>query len=285
MKSVKSFALLTLGSGMLLPALAADGAALTVDTTEPTGSSVAIANPHSSFASGNLGPLGERDTFTRVSTAADGGGLGLRGQTFLMPDNPTGASWDLSALTIRADANPDGTGVAQSLSANGPNALTLWVFEWTPDANANDSTSWDAGDGASDGDPFDGTGITNFLVNGESFDITRNFSGEFLHFNTPGVQLAENTAYGLLIGFSSTGTGTRFQTDQIRDNGSATGAPNTVSGESYAAGAFLRSDAGLNDLGSSGDDMVFYVQAAPVPEPTAIAAVGLATLGLLRRRR
>jgi hypothetical protein len=276
-------AVAVLGCGIALPALSAGAATLTVNTAEPTGPGVVIANPHSTGTTAAPGPVGERDTFTTAfSSSTPTSGREDRGQSFQMPDNPTGNAWDLSAITIRADANTNGTGVAQDFSTGGPHSLRLWVFEWNPSNSATTGTNWTAGNGPADNDPFSGTGITNFLVNGELFDVTRSFSGDFLHFNTPGVQLNENTAYGYLVSFESPSTtGIRF--DQVRDGT----APN---GQSYPNGAFIRSDTTgttLNAFGPNGDDMVFYVEATPVPEPATVAAAltGVAALAVRRRRR
>ena len=281
MKQSKSLLSLALGSA-LLPAAVASGATLTVNTIEPTGA--VVANPHTTFTTATPGPLGQRDTFTTAFSAAATSGVEDRGQSFLMPDNPTGPAWDVSAVTIRADANPDGTGFNQDFSSGGPHSLRLWIFEWNPSNSAATGTNWTAGDGSADGDAFDGTGITNFLVNGEVFDVTRAFSGEFLHFNTPGVQFLENTAYGYLVRFESPSTtGLRF--DQVRDGTAPTG-------EAYPNGAFVRSDSSgtnVQPFGPSGDDMVFYVSATPIPEPAAatglLAAASLATPFVRRRRR
>ncbi len=227
MRQSKVFLSLALGTGLLLPAVVASGATMTINTTEPVGA--VIANPHTTFTTATPGPLGERDTFTTAFSSAATSGREDRGQTFQMPDNPTGPAWDLSAVTIRADANPDGSGFAQNLAAAaGTHSLRLWIFEWNPSSSASTGTQWTAGDGPADNDPFDGTGITNFLVNGELFDVSRAFSGEFLHFNTPGVQLNENTGYGYLVSFESPGTaGLRF--DHVRDGTAPTGRrPPTV---------------------------------------------------------
>ena len=277
--SVRSVSLSVALAGLVLPVVSAGAATLTIDTTEPTGAAVVIANPHTFFTGtgtpADVGPLGERDTFTTVFSPA--GGFGSRGQTFLMPDNPTGTAWDVSALTIRADANASGTGVAQNFSTGGPHALRLWVFAWSPVGDANDGTQW-TGDGSSDGDPFDGTSITSFAVNGEAFDVTRTFGGEFLHFSTPGVQFAENTAYGLLLSFESAGT-TGLRLDETRDQVAPTG-------QTYAAGGMLRSQSAANDVNNNGDDLVFYVEAtAAVPEPAGAALFGLASLMTLATRR
>jgi hypothetical protein len=269
-------ALLSACSAALLPAGLAGAAVMTIDTVAPSGAGVVIANPHSPYSgtAPDIGPLGERDTFTTAFPT--GGGYGSRGQSFLMPDNPVGSAWDLTALTIRADATANGTGFAQDLSVNGPSTLKMWLFEWNPSTNATTATNWTAGDGSSDGDPFDGTGIANFLINGQVFDVTRSFSGEFLHFATPGIQLQDNTAYGVLFTFESGGTA-GFRIDEVRDGV----APN---GQSYPSGGLLRSDATAHTYGQSGDDLVFYVEAT-IPEPTGVAALGMAGLALLRRRQ
>ncbi|HEX5471378.1 MAG TPA: hypothetical protein VFW73_05805 [Lacipirellulaceae bacterium] len=274
MQSLKRFALLILSSAILLPSASLHAATMTINTTEPAGPGVVIANPHTTFTSGSPGPLGQRDTFTTIFPVS--AGVGSRGQSFLMPNNPVGSSWNLGAITLRADANPNGTGVAQNLSSGGPNTLKLWIFEWNPNTDATDGTQWALGDGAADNDPFNGTSVTNFLVNGESFDVTRTFSGEFLHFNTPGVQLAENTAYGILLSFESLPAGLKL--DSIRDGMAPTG-------QSYPTGGILRSDSASNSVGSNGDDLVFYVEATPVPEPAAATLLGLASIALLASHR
>ena len=279
MRQSKSFLSLAVGTGLLLPAVAASGATMTINTTEPVGA--VVSNPHTSFTTAAPGPLGQRDTFT---TAFADPAYGARGQSFTMPDNPTGDAFDLSAITIRADANPDGTGgnqPAPNTAAAGTHTLRLWVFAWNPGTDANVGSQWILGDGSSDGDPFDGTGITSFLVNGDSFDISRSFSGEFLHFNTPGVQLAENTAYGYLVALESTVDSTELRFDQVRDGAVTTG-------EGYTGGAFIRSDAAAHTHNQSGDDMVFYVEATPIPEPAAAAgllAMASLAIPLSRRRR
>jgi hypothetical protein len=262
-------------TNFVVSALPAAAATLTFDATEPTGASVVIANPHS-FHTGSgtdFGPVGDRDTFTTAGATTS------RGQSFLMPDNATGTAWDLASVTIRADATAaTGSGVAQDFS--GGATLRFWLFELAPSNDANSGAQWVAGDGISDGDPLDGTGVTNVLVNGQTFDATRNFSGEFMHFATPGLQVNENTAYGLLVSFTpSTGT-TGLRLDQVRDNVTA---PN---GESYLNGAHFQSNDTANTFGSNGDDMVFYVEAtAVVPEPAGAALFGLGSLALLRARR
>jgi hypothetical protein len=262
-----------------LSALSATAASLSVNTTEPTGSQVIISIPHSPFTgtAPSIGPLGERDTFTTISTPA--GGFGDRGQTFLMPTNVSGVFWDVSAITIRADATANGTGFAQDLSAT-PSTLKLWVFEWNPNTDSKVGTQWTAGNGSSDGDPFSGTGINNFLINGELFDITRAFNGEFLHFSTPGLQLTENRAYGALVSLTA-GPTTGFRLDDVRDNVS----PN---GQVYPDGGIIRSDATVNAFNSNGDDIVFYVEAvAVVPEPGTVAlfGIGILIIGIITCRR
>jgi hypothetical protein len=279
MQSFVRFILSILSLAVILPLGSVQAATLTINTGEPTGAGVVIANPHSTFSSGTPGPLGERDTFTTIFPVS--AGAGSRGQSFLMPNNPSGTSWDLSAVTLRADANTNGSGVAQDLSSGGPHTLKVWIFEWNPNTDANNGTQWSLGDGAADNNPFNGTNVTNFLVNGESFDVTRTFSGEFLHFNTPGVQLTANTAYGILLSFESLPAG--FKLDDVRDGT----APN---GQSYPSGGILRSDTSANSVGSNGDDLVFYVEATPeVPEPATATLLGLASIALVashgRRRR
>lgn len=249
---------------------------LTFDATEPTGASIVVANPHSTATSSNRGPFGERDTFTTVFPT-EASAPGDRGQTFTMPTNPSGDTWDLNTLTIRADANADGSGVTQNLSTS-TNTMKLWLVQWNPSDNANSGTNWVAGNGISDGDPFNGTGISNFLINGEQFDVTHNFSGDFMHFNlgSSGVKLSNNTAYAFIVSFESATSGIKL--DSIRDDTAPTG-------EVYALGAFLRADNTTQTFNAGpGDDLVFYVDATPSPEPASLALFGIGSMVVLSKR-
>lgn len=272
MNAIQRFSCLMLGAA-LLPAVSSRAAVMTINTTEPSGALISV--PHSPFNSSTPGPVGERDTFT---TAFPPTTYGSRGQTWTMPDNPSGTTFNLNAVTIRADVTtpPAAPRATQDFSSDAPGDLKLWIFQWNPSTNANTNTNWIAGDGSSDLDPFDGTGISVFPVNGETFDINRTFNGEFIHFSTPGVVLNENMAYGLLVSYTGSNTAGLIL-DQVRDDT----APN---GQTYLNGASLRSDASANTEGASGDDLVFYVEATAVPEP-ALAGLGLALLAALPARR
>src|SRR3954447_3152142 len=87
-------------AAIVLTAVSSRAAVMTIDTTEPTGAAVVAQTRHSTFTSASPGPLGERDTFT---TAFASPTFGSRGQTWTMPDNPDGATFDLSGVTIRTD--------------------------------------------------------------------------------------------------------------------------------------------------------------------------------------
>jgi hypothetical protein len=121
-------------------------------------------------------------------------------------------------------------------------------------------------------------------VNGAAFDVTRTFAGEFLHFNlTNNVQLKADTAYGVFVSFEAVVSG--FRLDDVRDQlNNPTG--NTVAGESYPLGGLIRVQGATQDVGSNGDDLVFYVDAyAPEPASTALFGLGAFTLLTKRRRR
>jgi hypothetical protein len=264
------------------PAVRSFADSLTVDATEPTGSSIIAFNPHSTHTGGgspaDLGSLGERDTFTTIFPAA-ASAPGDRGQTFTVPSNPYADTWDLNAITLRADVGTTTqTGVPQDFSS-GTNSMKLWVVEWNPNTDANSGTNWTAGDGiGSDGDPFDGTGISNILVNAESFDVSRSFSGDFMHFNlgASNAKLKNNIAYAFIVAFEADTAG--FKLDSVRDNVS----PN---GQSYAFGAILRADNTSQTINSgSGDDLVFYVDATPSPEPATAAFLGVGSIMMLSKR-
>ena len=235
-------------------------------------SNIVASNAHTNFTTASPDPVtGARDTFTNVGTTAQG--FGHRGQTFTVGNNPDGTVFDLNSIGIRTDVNTSDQGFAQSFTGG---TLTLWIFEWSPN-DATNASQWTTGDGMADSLPFDQTGITNFLVNGEQFAINQSFSGEYLRFSTTGVQLNENTAYAYLLAFDVAGAN-GLRLDQVRDGTAPTG-------QSYTGGAFLQVSDTANTHNASGDDMVFFVEAtAVVPEPTG-AALGLGALCLLAARR
>jgi hypothetical protein len=260
-------------AAVALPAVSALADSLTFDTTEPSGSVIAV--PHTTFTTANPGPQGQRDTFTTISPQdANNINRGDRGQTFTMPDNPSGPTWALSTITIRSDRAAD-----FSLTTH---TAKLSIAEWNPNNDANDDAPFGLGDGADDQDDFDGTGAT-VLLNRAAFDMTHNFAaGEFMHFNlgTSNLHLKENTAYAFVIAIDATDA-TGFRIDDIRDT---TGS---ADGEVYSLGGIIRVNGGatpVQDVGSNGDDLVFYVNATPSPEPTSAALFGLGSLVMLSRR-
>lgn len=114
-------------------------------------------------------------------------------------------------------------------------------------------------------------------------DAGHTFSGSFSAndwftwtLNTP-VTLDAETLYGVDIRVTSTGTGTTFS------------APMKAGSAGYADGRFF--DPGWGALPSatinhaSTEDMMFHVNLAAIPEPSAALLGGLGMLALLRRRR
>lgn len=103
----------------------------------------------------------------------------VRGSNFVTADNPSGDDWTMESLTIRKSSGQTFNG----------SILKLWILEGTVDM-------WVNGDGYTDGDLFDGTGM-NALVEGETFTLNGTFAGGSyvtLVLDTP-VQVAENTSY------------------------------------------------------------------------------------------
>jgi len=95
----------------------------------------------------------ERATFTKIFDvdASDNHG---RGNTFTTPNDFVGTGWVMTGLTIRKYNN----------QTYNNDTLKLWIFE-------GDADQWAGGDGDSDGDMLDGTGITNILLDGEAFTL------------------------------------------------------------------------------------------------------------------
>ena len=198
-------------------------------------------------------------SFTTVFDADSSGGNagGDRGQTFTMPDIP-GAStqWLVSELVVVSDA-------ARDLSSFSGAQFTVWVFEWSG-SNANDQTNWASGTGSSAGNPFTGTGISNFLVDGATTPAALSFvNNDVLHFEfSPPLAMQENQAYGFLISFddgsaTSNGTNSDLRLQLSRDNT----APN---GEDYPEGFNLVLN-GSNYTASvqNTDDLRFYIVGTP----------------------
>lgn len=234
-------------------------ATLSIDTAEPT-TDVLVSQ-----AIGG--------SFTRAfSTTSTGATFQTgKGQSFLMPDTGDGATqFAVDRLTVQKNAN-------QTFDAN--SQITLWVYEWNPDNNGNTGTGLTGGDGITDGDPFDGTGITNILENGSASSIANLTisSGAYLHFDfdTP-LMLDENKAYGFLIGFEGLDTGgnNRFQM-AIAPGGGV---------NEYADGTLWNANTSNNTL-QSNQDFRFYVQGSVVPEPGSLALMVIGGLFIVRRRR
>lgn len=278
-QSKQILALLTL----CLSVGSATAGTLTVNTVEPTGPDVIVAIPTSPGTSGTPEPNGARDTFTQAfndGTTGAGAG-GDRGQSFMTPANGQNAFWDVSSMSLRAESGA----FAQDFTTNGPANLRLWVFEWNPIGNAADATNWKLGDGVSDGNPFDLTGVSTFLINSEVYSLSGTLTGgEYLHFATPGLLLEPQKAYGMLVSFETGGGAAQsLRLDAVRDDVNP-------QGQGYLSGMNIRSQALTNDVvnNNASDELVFYLQATVVPEPGTVAlfATGFAFVcaSLARRK-
>jgi len=177
-----------------------------------------------------------------------------------MPDIADGgAVWSIDEIAIVADETRDFTLL--------PNAqISLWVFPWNR-ADANDLSLWEGGDGAADPEgPFDGTGVSGFLVNQDAVAANRIFSdGDFLHFQfSAPLLLVENLAYGFLLSFNdgNGALGQDLRIQQSRDN-------TNPKGESYPNGTVLAPQPATHVNGSQeSDDLRFYIvgTASAVPD-------------------
>ena len=211
------------------------------DTTEPTSGVI-------------TGLTVDGGSFTRIFDPdhTSGNASADRGQLFTVPDNPSGLQFNIYEITLVSDAARDFTALPSA-------GITVWVFEWNPTGDANDRSNWTSGDGTNDGDPFNGTSITNFLVNGDTVASNLAYAnGDFMHFQfSPPLVMNENSAYGILLSFddgsgASTSTGD-IQLQQSRD----TAAP---TGEAYLFGSILAPQPTTNNNNAqNNDDIRFYV--------------------------
>ena len=182
-----------------------------------------------------------------------------RGQTFTTAStgDANHTRWSVNEIALRSKAN-------QSFGPG--DKMRVWVFEWLPIANANDTINWDtdaalvASDGLSDGDPLNGTTIGNVLVDGEDFTLPSTVTnGNYLHFELGApLELDENRAYGAFFEFidADGSTGATFVQLGI-GSGSNT----------YNNGKELRTTATEN--ASQNEDLTFFVSGTPIPGPPA----------------
>lgn|GEM_PF-4358596 len=134
-----------------------------------------------------------------------------RGNTFVTVDNPAGDGWDMTTLTIRKQNSTEG------LQTFDNDTLKLWVFEGT-------GAMWAAGDGSGDSDMFDGTGITNILVDGEAFTLDGAIADDsYIHLTLDStVYLKENTTYMFLGKYERSDDATSPSCIEITQNGAGT---------------------------------------------------------------
>lgn len=202
-------------------------------------------------------------TFTTVfdSDSSAGNASGDRGQTFTTAEIPGSVtSWEISEIAIAADNTINLSGFASA-------EFKLWVFEWSG-TNGNDKSNWQNGTGSSSGNPFTGTGISNFLVNGVTTPANLTFTNnDVLHFQfSPALQMQENKAYGFLISLedgstTSNGTNSDLRLQLTRDNV----VPN---GEAYPDGFGLTLNNSNYSSGTQNtDDLRFYIVGTPAPAP------------------
>lgn len=130
------------------------------------------------------------NSFTRIfadESFAGGNNNHGRGSVFVLGENPNGDEFRVDSIMLRKNT-------PQSFTNS---TLTLTLFEGTAE-------QWDMGDGDNDGDFFNGTGITNVILDAEPFAL----SGEVLGLDlmvfqfSPPLMLAENSDYGFLVQYT-----------------------------------------------------------------------------------
>ncbi len=169
-----------------------------------------------------------------------------RGQTFTMPEIAgLKNGWAVREITVVADD-------ARDFTARPDAKLKIWVFQW-PSADGNDRSQWVNSDGVADGDPFDGTGISQFLIHGE--EVGANFAcvaGDFIHFRfDEPLLMKENQAYGFLLSFddySSAGEDLRIDVYRLSPGNTYPGGFNLIA---------QRTD--VNSSNELKDDLRFFV--------------------------
>lgn len=194
-----------------------------------------------------------------------------RGQSLKTPDaGPGNSGWAVSGLTLQKSTT-------QNFAAG--DQLRLWVFAWNPATDSNDFSNWTSGDGISDGDPLDGTGMT--LLLDKSYDLPSTITdGEFMHFGfgDNAVIMAENAAFGFLVEYvdANTGDATTFVQLDIPNGGAS----------SYADGRLLANFNATSNGTNASQDMTFYLIGEAIPAPAALpAGIALMVAVAARRRR
>lgn len=129
-------------------------------------------------------------SFTRIFADTDFAGGNVnhgRGNLFSLGDNADGDQFRIDSIGVRKS----------SLQTFTNCSLTLWLFEGT-------EAQWNAGDGDSDGDLFDGTGIVNIPVDAEVFELDGTFNAnDIIQMELPQpVMVDENSDYGFIIQYS-----------------------------------------------------------------------------------
>ncbi|MDP0490394.1 MAG: hypothetical protein Q7Q71_05030 [Verrucomicrobiota bacterium JB023] len=191
------------------------------------------------------------NSFTTI-TDADGG-ASHRGQSFQIPLDlsPDAPVWNVDTLTVVSQAERD-------LSTSPDAEISLWLFEMPNASDPNNLSEWNNLDGVSDGDPFDGSGVTNFIFNRATVPANVSLNaGTHLQFHfSPSLRLNPGRAYGFLLALDdkTTETSANIRLRVFRDNSAPLG-------ESYPNGKFLGIGASSNSAVQNSDDLSFFLQA------------------------
>ncbi|NWK54536.1 prolyl oligopeptidase family serine peptidase [Verrucomicrobiaceae bacterium N1E253] len=211
------------------------------ETTEPTGAGTPISHPAS------------------AATTQQSYGIGVAaGQTFKTGDT----GFDLARLTVVK---------ATKQGYNAGTYLRLKLFTWNPSSDGEDVVEWKEGDGTTDGDPLNGTGMT--LLYSEDFETPLGSMPalNYIHFNLSSpVTLAANTAYGFTIELLYSGHGS----DNITYRRSHTS-------DLYAGGRQIGTTTTANTDQGGNADLCFYLSKNTIYVPPSVGNLRMSPLEAL----
>lgn len=259
MMATKTKTMLMAAMSVSLIGTAASAATLSINEASAPTTDVILQNT----VSGSL-----TRSFYNSATA----GTTTRGQTFLAPDTgDANTGYSVTGITLKKSAT-------QGFDA-GDN-LHFWVFAYSPSNDGNVTTNWEAGDGwdpdTTDLDPLNGTGSTlldsaTISLSGLSLTTDTYFTFDF---SASPLTLAENTAYGFLLGYTDEDDAQYFEY-RVDNNGAG----------QYGGGIQIRTGDNGNTTFAAAQDLTFYITGTAVPEPGSLALLGLGGLLIARRRR
>lgn len=245
---------------------AASAATLSTVTSIPTGDLLVSRGN----GVGNGGGSSQATFAYRNADAAGTEGSRGRGQSFSITSGAT-ETYSISGLTL-ALANSVGNGT------RGAGELTLTVFEYTG-TSVDDVANWNTNTGGTSGTQI--LSATVPVAANTTFTSTHFLRMDFA---ASELNLNSNTNYGFLFQYtldSVVGLTSDFTIAFDADLGTAAVAP-----FGYLLNTGVNADPALAANGGSiTRDLNYFIQGTVVPEPSSVVLLGLASLGLLKRRR